>query len=70
MNDLEHGNVLFPRDAHASRGLEVIPVHYDMDHEVEDYRDPRDGGQTNQLSVAEECGSTVMVGVEEGWNEG
>jgi hypothetical protein len=58
---------LFPPDADASRGLEVVPVHDDVDGEVEDDRDPGDGGMAKELGVAEESGCAVVVGVEEGW---
>lgn len=34
LNDLEDCNPLFPPYANASGGLEVVPVHYDMDRQV------------------------------------
>jgi hypothetical protein len=37
-----------------------------MHSQVKDNGDPRDGGQANQLSVAEKSGGTVVVAVEEG----
>lgn len=37
-----------------------------MHQEIEGYRYPRHGGQTNQLSVAKESGGTVVIGVQEG----
>jgi hypothetical protein len=37
-----------------------------MDHEIEDDRDPGNGGQADQLGVAEESSSAVVIGVEEG----
>lgn len=37
-----------------------------MNHQVEGDRNPRDGGQTNELGVAEESRGTVVVSVEEG----
>jgi len=63
---LEHGDVLLPPDADAARGLEVVPVHDDVDGQVEGDGHPRDGGVAEQLSEAEEGGRAVMVGVQEG----
>ena len=66
MHDLQHGDVFFPPDADAAGGLEVIPVHYDMDGEVESDGHPGDRGVTDKLGIAEEGGGTVVIGVEEG----
>ena len=66
MHDLQHGDVFLPPDADAARGLEVVPVHDDVDHEVERDRDPGHRGVANELSVAEEGGGTVVVSVQEG----
>ena len=66
LEDLEHGNVFLPPDAHSAGGLEVVPVHDDVDSEVESDRYPGDGGDADELGVAEECGGAVVVGVEEG----
>ena len=35
MGDLANGDVLLPPDADASRALEVVPVHDDVDSQVE-----------------------------------
>lgn len=35
LSDLANGNVLLPPDADASRALEVVPVHDDVDGQVE-----------------------------------
>ena len=66
LGDLEDGDVLLPPDADATRGLEVVPVHDDVDGEVEGDDDPGDGGVAEELGVAEKSGGTVMVGVQEG----
>ena len=66
LQDLQAGDVLFPPDLDAAGRLEVIPVHHDVDEEVEGYRDPGDGGKSNQLRVAKEGRGAVVVGVEEG----
>jgi hypothetical protein len=66
LGNLEDGDVLLPPDADATRGLEVVPVHDDVDGEVERDNDPGDGGVAEKLGVAEKSGGTVVVGVEEG----
>ena len=40
LDDLHNGDVLLPPDADAARALEVIPVHDNVDHQVEHNRDP------------------------------
>lgn len=66
LGDLENGDVLLPPDANATRGLEVVPVHDNVDGEVEGDDDPGNGGVAEELGVAEKSGGTVVVGVEEG----
>jgi hypothetical protein len=66
LGDLEDGDVLLPPDADATRGLEVVPVHDDVDGEVEGDNNPGDGGVAKKLGVAEKSRGTVVVGVEEG----
>lgn len=66
LNDLEDCDPFFPPYANAPGGLEVVPVHYDMDGQVEGDGYPRDRGQSNQLSVAEEGRGAMVVGVEKG----
>ena len=52
LDDLHDGDVLFPPDPDAPCGLEVVPVHDDVDHEIKSDRDPGDGSVANELSVA------------------
>jgi len=66
LNDLENSDVLLPPDANATGALEVVPVHNDVDHEVQCDWDPRYGCQANQLGVAEESSGAMMIGVKEG----
>jgi len=40
LDDLESSDPLFPRHADAPRALEVVPVHHDMDHEIQGDGDP------------------------------
>jgi len=40
LNDLHHGDVLFPPDADTTSRLEVVPVHDDVNTEVEDNGNP------------------------------
>ena len=66
LSDLSDGDVLLPPDADASRTLEVVPVHDNVDSQVEGDDGPRDGSVADKLSVAEEGSCAVVVGVEEG----
>lgn len=66
MDDLEHCDVLLPPNSDAARGLEVVPVHDDVNHQVQRDWDPGHCGVAEELGVAEEGGRTVVVGVEEG----
>lgn len=66
LDDLHHGDVLLPPNADAPGALEVVPVHDDVDHEVEGDDGPGDGRVADELSVAEKGGRAMVVGVEEG----
>lgn len=66
LEDLQHGDVLLPPNANAAGALEVVPVHHDMDQQVDGDGHPLHSSHTDKLSVAEEGGGTVVVGVEEG----
>ena len=66
LGDLADCDVLLPPDADATGGLEVVPVHDDVDGEVEGDDNPGDGGVAEELGVAEKSGGTVVVGVQEG----
>lgn len=66
LDDLQPGDPLLPPHSDASRGQEVVEVHDNVNKQVEDNGDPRDGGSANQLGVAEKGGGTVVVGVQEG----
>lgn len=66
LDNLKTSDPLLPPDLDATGALEVVPVHDDVDHEVERDNNPRDRGRSDQLSVAEESGGAVVVAVEEG----
>nr|POE65624.1 transcription factor tau subunit sfc1 [Quercus suber] len=66
LDDLHHGDVLLPPNTDATCGLEVIPVHDDVHGQIQGDGNPRDGGQTKELGVAEEGRRTMVVGVEKG----
>jgi hypothetical protein len=68
LGNLHNGDVLLPPDADASRALEVVPVHDNVNAQVEGNWDPRDSGVSNELSVAEESSGAMVVGVKEGWS--
>lgn len=63
---MQHGDVLLPPDANAASALEVVPVHDDVDQQVDGDGDPLHRGETNELGVAQESGGAVVVGMEEG----
>jgi hypothetical protein len=66
LDDLEAGNPLLPPNTDTTGALEVVPVHNNVNEEVQDNRDPRDRGGADELGVAEEGGGTMVVAVEEG----
>ena len=66
LNNLKTSDPLLPPDADSARTLEVVPVHDNVNHEVEGDRYPRHRCQTNKLSVAKESSGSMVVAVEEG----
>lgn len=64
--DLENGDPFLPPDADATGALEVVPVHHDVDQEVQGDGHPWDGSVADQLGVAEERCGAMVVGMEEG----
>lgn len=65
MQYLKARDPFFPPDADAAGALEVVPVHEDVDGQIEGDGDPGDGRLARQLRVAEEDRCAVMVAVEE-----
>lgn len=65
LDDLETGDPLLPPDADATRALEVVPVHDDVDGQVKGDGNPGYGGRADQLGVAEKSGGAMVVAVEE-----
>lgn len=63
---LQTSNPLLPPDPDTARTLEIIPVHNHVHKQVECYRHPRDRGKSDELCVAEQGGSSMMIGVQEG----
>jgi hypothetical protein len=66
LDDLHDGDVALPPDADTTRALEVVPVHYNVHHQVQRDGHPRDGRVADELGVAEQGRGAVVVGVEEG----
>ena len=64
--NLHDGNVLLPPYADTPCTLEIIPIHDDVDSQVEGDRYPGDGRVADKLGVAEKCGCAMVIGVEEG----
>ena len=65
LDDLETSDPLLPPDTDAASALEVVPVHDDVDGEVEGDDNPRDRGRADELGVAEEGGCAMVIAVEE-----
>ena len=65
--NLQARDPFLPPNPNAARGLKVVPVHDNMDSQIESYRHPGDGGEANKLGVTQESGGTVVVGVEKSW---
>lgn len=68
LGNLANRDVLLPPDANATCALEVVPVHNNVDGQVQGDDGPRNGGVTDELCVAKHSGRAMVVGVEEGWN--
>lgn len=66
LGDLANRDVLLPPNADAARALEVVPVHNNVNSQVQGDDRPGNGGVTDKLSVAEHSGRAMVVGVEEG----
>jgi hypothetical protein len=65
LDDLHDGDVLLPPDANAAGGLEVVPVHDNVNHQVESDGNPGDRGMSDKLSVAKKGRCTMVIGVKE-----
>jgi hypothetical protein len=66
LQNLQNGNIPLPPDADPARALEVVPVHDDVDGQIECNGHPGDGSAPDQFDVAEEGCCAVVVGVQEG----
>jgi len=65
LDDLHDGDIFLPPDADSPRTLEVVPVHDNVDHKIQSYRDPRNRGVANELGVAEKGRCAMVIGMEE-----
>ena len=65
LQDLKSGDPLLPPNANATRTLEIVPIHDHVNQQVQVDDDPLDRRGADQLSVTQECGGTVVVGVQE-----
>jgi hypothetical protein len=66
LGDLADRDVLLPPDADAARALEVVPVHDNVNSQVQSNDGPRNGSVANKLGVAKHGSRAMVVGVEEG----
>jgi len=65
LNDLHGSEIFLPPDSSTSSSAEVVPVHENVDSQVQDDRNPRDRGGSDKLSVAKQCSHTVVEPVKE-----
>lgn len=52
LDDLESGDPFFPPDSDTSGTQEIVPVHDNVDSQVQGNWNPFNRGRTSQLSVA------------------
>ena len=64
LGDLHDGDVLLPPDLDSARRLEVVPVHDDMNPEVEGDGHPGNGSVADQLGIAKQGSGAMVVGVQ------
>lgn len=67
LHNLHDGDVLLPPDLDATSALEIVPVHDNVDGEIEGDNHPRDGRTADELRVAEKSRSAMVVSVEESY---
>jgi len=67
LNNLKTGDPLLPPNLNTTSRLEIVPIHYNMDKQIQRDGNPRNGGASNELSVAEKSSGTMVVAVQEGW---
>lgn len=63
LDNLETSNPLLPPDANTTGALKVVPVHDNVNKEVQGDGDPGDRGRADELSVAEEGSSAMVIAV-------
>lgn len=66
MDDLQTGDPLLPPDTDTAGALEVVPVHDDVDEQVDGDHHPLHRGQANELGVTQQGRRAVVIGMEEG----
>jgi hypothetical protein len=62
---LEASHPLLPPDANPTSTLEVVPVHDNVDCQVQSNDSPLNRSMPNQLGVAQDSSRTMVVAVEE-----
>lgn len=65
LDDLQTSNPFLPPTADTTGTLKVIPVHDHVDEQVQRDDDPGHSGATEELGVAQNSGSAMVVAVEE-----
>lgn len=67
LDDLEPGDPFLPPDANTTCALEVVPVHEDVDCQVQGDDNPGHRGTSEKLRVAQNSGGAMVVTVKEGY---
>lgn len=63
---MQTSDPFLPPNADTTGTLEIVPVHDNVNQKVNSDGNPLHSGQTNELSVAQKSGGTVVIRVEEG----
>ena len=66
LDDLKTGDPFLPPDTDATGALEVVPVHDDVDEQIQRDGHPGHRGQADELRVAEQSRGAVVIAVQEG----
>lgn len=65
MHNLEARNPFLPPNADSACALEIVPVHDDMDKQIQLDHSPLNGRRPDQLGVAKEGSGTMVVSMKE-----
>jgi hypothetical protein len=66
LDNLQAGDPLLPPDLDTTSALEVVPIHDNVDSQIEGDNDPGDSSRADELGVAKQSSRAMMVAVKEG----